>query len=288
MLTRACVFVALLQFLNNYFLLFYIAFFREYMSTTPLFLNLGFSNIRQCATSSCLPELQEQLVVVFTGKTVFKQIAHTGKPFVKRCINQRRERNERAAFEKAEEKRQLMSFDYIPQTAAERQQELDAKQAKMPAVEVEANLMIYEGTFDDFNDRVVQFGYLVLFAPAYPLAPFLAWINNILEIRFGGYKMCNGFQRPVWQQRDTIGSWLGMLSFLGFAAVITNAAMILFVGSQQANATGLDYSVDLTIKNITFYTVRPLPPNNVEPAMCRQNCAPGRVHLTVASGDGSP
>jgi hypothetical protein len=112
--------------------------------------------------------------------------------------------------------------------------------------------------------QVVQFGYLVLFAPAYPLAPFLAFVNNILEIRFGGYKMCHGFQRPQWKQRANIGSWLGMLSVLGlmslyastfsrtvwrlyggaeglvvwyyqvlgFAAVITNASMIYFVGSR--------------------------------------------------------
>ena len=35
----------------------------------------------------------------------------------------------------------------------------------------------------------MQLGYLVLFALAYPLAPFLAFIKNILEIRFGSYKM---------------------------------------------------------------------------------------------------
>eukprot|EP01050_Picozoa_sp_SAG11_P007622 SAG11_NODE_642_length_8006_cov_6.996965_3_plen_163_part_00 len=57
------------------------------------------------------------------------------------------------------------------------------------AVEEQAMLMPYKGTFDDFNDRVVQFGYLVLFAPAFPLAPLLAFINNVIEIRSAGYKM---------------------------------------------------------------------------------------------------
>eukprot|EP01052_Picozoa_sp_SAG31_P015569 SAG31_NODE_1004_length_10437_cov_2.754208_9_plen_257_part_00 len=136
-------------------------------------------------------------------------------------------------------------------TAHERQEEEKARLAEMPPVEVEANLIAYEGTFDDFNDRVVQFGYLVLFAPAYPLAPLLAWLNNILEIRFGGYKMCRGYQRPVWQKRDTIGSWLGTLSFLGFAAVITNAAMIFFVGGQQADSYDLNFEVDLVKKELS-------------------------------------
>lgn len=34
-----------------------------------------------------------------------------------------------------------------------------------------------------FNDRCIQFGYLVLFAPAFPLAPLLAFVNNVIEIR---------------------------------------------------------------------------------------------------------
>eukprot|EP01052_Picozoa_sp_SAG31_P045623 SAG31_NODE_8403_length_1458_cov_1.565121_2_plen_254_part_00 len=119
----------------------------------------------------------------------------------------------------------------------------DEYESNMSPEEREASLMGYEGTFDDFNDRVVQFGYLVLFAPAYPLAPFLAFINNILEIRFGGYKMCNGFKRPVWKQRQTIGSWLGMLTILGFAAVVTNAAMVCFVGSRMSELSDLGYAL---------------------------------------------
>jgi hypothetical protein len=30
---------------------------------------------------------------------------------------------------------------------------------------------VFAARFDDFKDRAIQFGYLVLFAPAYPLAP---------------------------------------------------------------------------------------------------------------------
>ena len=52
-----------------------------------------------------------------------------------------------------------------------------------------SQLAKFGGTFQDFNDRVIQFGYIVLFAPAYPLAPFLAFVNNIVEIRLGGYKI---------------------------------------------------------------------------------------------------
>ena len=43
---------------------------------------------------------------------------------------------------------------------------------------------------------------------AFPLAPFLAFINNVIEIRTSGYKFCNGIQRPVWVPNQGIGSWM--------------------------------------------------------------------------------
>ena len=98
--------------------------------------------------------------------------------------------------------------------------------------ELQARLMPYQGTFADFNDRVIQFGYLVLFAPAFPLAPFLAFVNNVIEIRTSGFKMCFAYQRPKWRARSGIGSWLAVMNVLGFLAVITNSTMLTFVGSQ--------------------------------------------------------
>jgi hypothetical protein len=112
--------------------------------------------------------------------------------------------------------------------------------------ELQARLMPYEGTFADFNDRVIQFGYLVLFAPAFPLAPFLAFVNNVIEIRTSGFKMCFAFQRPKWKARAGIGSWLAVLSVLGFLACVTNATMITFVGDQDAKS-GLLCPVSTTV-----------------------------------------
>lgn len=48
----------------------------------------------------------------------------------------------------------------------------------------------FDSTFDEFNEMAVQFGYLALFAPAFPLAPLFAFINNIFEIRIDAIKFC--------------------------------------------------------------------------------------------------
>lgn len=229
----------LFQFVNNYFVLFYIAYMREIKDPIS-------GSSHPCDKGNCLPELQMQLLVVFTGKTLGKQIAYTLKPFFFKwkttfCANRLTKQIVKAANKGTGLLPTQMreAVDQVAATAGGRNDALQQlKQLKKVrnTYELQNRLMPYEGTFDDFNDRVIQFGYLVLFAPAFPLAPFFAFINNVVEIRTGGYKLAAAYQRPVWKARSGIGSWLGVLNVLGFLAVLTNASMITFVGDQDAKA----------------------------------------------------
>ena len=81
---------------------------------------------------------------------------------------------------------------------------------------------------------VVRYGYVALFSPCFPLAPFFAFLNNVTEIRGDSWKLCKGFQRPNATSQEDIGSWYNVLNIIGFVAVLTNATMIAFVGSQIA------------------------------------------------------
>lgn len=53
----------------------------------------------------------------------------------------------------------------------------------------------------------VQFGYVVLFSSAFPLAAMCALINNIIEIRSDAFKLCTGLQRPFGIRVESIGQW---------------------------------------------------------------------------------
>lgn len=83
----------------------------------------------------------------------------------------------------------------------------------------------------------IQYGYIALFSPSFPLAPLLAFINNITEIRGDAWKLCKAFQRPTSSQAEDIGSWFNVLNLLGFVAVLTNATMIALVGKPQHRST---------------------------------------------------
>lgn len=84
----------------------------------------------------------------------------------------------------------------------------DKPPPQMPSYFTEANMQTYQGTFDEYCEMgtilfllvltltVIQYGYVTLFAAAFPLAPLLALINNVVEIRTDAFKFLNGTNRP--------------------------------------------------------------------------------------------
>ena len=63
-------------------------------------------------------------------------------------------------------------------------------------------------------------------------------INNVVEIRIDAVKFCTIHQRPQFRNCEDIGAWYDVLNILGFLAVITNAMMLMFVGSQMGDWVG--------------------------------------------------
>eukprot|EP00064_Thunnus_orientalis_P009062 superscaffoldBa00001127_g9085 len=73
---------------------------------------------------------------------------------------------------------------------------------------------------------VLQFGFTTIFVAAFPLAPLLALLNNIIEIRLDAYKFVTQWRRPLPSQAKDIGIWYGILEGIGILSVITNAFVI--------------------------------------------------------------
>ena len=62
-------------------------------------------------------------------------------------------------------------------------------------------------TFEDYTEILIQFGYVSFFSIAFPLAPLLALLNNLFELRGDAFKLCNSKQRPVARKASGIGIW---------------------------------------------------------------------------------
>ena len=119
-------------------------------------------------------------------------------------------------------------------------------QAVISKVEKEYGLEPFSDldAFQDFNEMVIQFGYITLFAVALPIAPLLAVLNNFFEIRGDAFALCKGSRRRAYQTKQSIGSWYTVLEILSLTAVITNALLTGFVNSTVAD---LDPLIDVTL-----------------------------------------
>ncbi|XP_030582549.1 anoctamin-8 isoform X1 [Archocentrus centrarchus] len=99
--------------------------------------------------------------------------------------------------------------------------------------EMESCMQTYSDTFQDYQEMFVQFGYVVLFSSAFPLAAMCALINNIIEIRSDAFKLCTGLQRPFGLRVESIGQWQTAMEAMGLIAIIVNCYLIGQCGQLQ-------------------------------------------------------
>ena len=100
------------------------------------------------------------------------------------------------------------------------------------AEEEDHNLDEYE-TFDDYMEMVMQFGYITLFASAFPLASALSYVGNLVEIRSDLFKLAFVTRRPRVVKCCDIGPWATVLRIFAYMSVVTNAMLFGFTSNQM-------------------------------------------------------
>ncbi|XP_068614389.1 anoctamin-10-like [Brachionichthys hirsutus] len=93
-------------------------------------------------------------------------------------------------------------------------------------VRLEAYMSTYLGTFDDYLELFLLFGYVSLFSCVYPLAAVLVLLNNFTEMYSDAFKMCRVFQRPFSDPAANMGVWQLAFEAMSVIAVVTNCALI--------------------------------------------------------------
>ena len=76
-----------------------------------------------------------------------------------------------------------------------------------------------------FLFEVIQYGFVTMFVAAFPLAPLLALLNNIFEIRLDAYKYTTQTRRPLGHRARDIGIWLRILEVMTYMSVISNVSI---------------------------------------------------------------
>ena len=99
-------------------------------------------------------------------------------------------------------------------------------------VEISSKLEKYLEPTIFYSEIFIQFGYVTLFAAAFPLAPVISILNNIFELRIHLHTYMRVVNRPQGEVVGNIGTWQRILEFMGFTAVVSNCLLIYFTSRQ--------------------------------------------------------
>ncbi|XP_029968802.1 anoctamin-6 [Salarias fasciatus] len=189
----------LFQFVNYYSSCFYIAFFKGKTVGYPgkPFRLLGEYRNEECDPGGCLIELTTQLAIIMGGKAIWNNIQEVLLPWVKNLI-----------------------FRYCNRAAEKVTPRWEQDYQLQPSSKL--------GLFYEYLEMVIQFGFVTLFVASFPLAPVLALINNLFEIRVDAWKITTQFRRIVPEKAQDIGAWQPILQGVAILAVVTNAMIIAF------------------------------------------------------------
>lgn len=96
---------------------------------------------------------------------------------------------------------------------------------------------------DDIAEMVIQFGYLALFSPVWPLVPIGFFINNWFELRSDFLKISLEHQRPAPTRSDGLGPWIASLEALTWLGSLSSAAIVHLFGSRNLLGQRLGLSI---------------------------------------------
>ncbi|XP_018567223.1 anoctamin-5 isoform X2 [Anoplophora glabripennis] len=198
--------IYLLQFVNYYASIFYIAFFKGRFVGYPKDYNTIFGyRQEECGPGGCLMELCIQLGIIMVGKQAMNTVLEMLFPLFFKWLNTLKVKTGLS-------KDKLSNKGYRPQWLK------DYKLVEWGP----------RSLFPEYLEMVLQYGFVTIFVAAFPLAPFFALLNNILEMRLDAKKLLTFYRRPVSQRVKDIGVWYRILDSIGKLSVVTNGFIIAF------------------------------------------------------------
>ena len=86
--------------------------------------------------------------------------------------------------------------------------------------------------FDDYLEMIMTFGYITLFASAFPMGTTITSIFIYLETKSDMFKMERTARRPFSVKAHDIGTWEIALDLLTIMAVFTNIVLACYASDQ--------------------------------------------------------
>jgi len=232
----------------------------------------------------CFGELAYQLGILFGMMIVVNNFIEILGPVVGKFLQNRSQTKDPNAPKKGGDAKALEMSEVKQKDPETPAGPINAKLATItdPSLQSDAEnefeFTQYEGTFADYDELIIQFGFVVLFVVVFPAAPILALLNNVIEFRLDASKLMSFTRRPHPKGTFDMGTWYRILNLLSWIMVISNTALIVFSSTQATGiANDLRWVAFLIVEHILigikllieFFV--PDEPTDVEERLARQD-----------------
>jgi len=178
-------------------------FFFEIINTFTPLLYIGFWRLE-------LGALRDELFALYTTDEIRRLVTEMLIPYVQKRLA--------TPLAKKDKEKKLTQEEFIQ----EKLKELD--------------LAEYDN-YDDYLEMIIQFGYITIFATAFPLSGVFSLVFNYLEKNSDSIKLKHGYRRPIPTIVNGIGSWQSWINFMSHICLVTNTILIAY-SSTLKNAVG--------------------------------------------------
>lgn len=174
------------------------------MTNTPLELDY---KQELCDPGGCLFEVFELVAVLLVARLVVGNTMEVGIPFMQnllsRCWQEKR-----------------------PKTGAEASQ--TRKVVPQFQKDFHLNELELDGVAEEYMEMIVQFAFVTLFVPVFPMAPAVCFLNNLAEVRVDAINFVVAHRRPLPIRVPGIQIWNEFLDVITKLAILVNACLIAF------------------------------------------------------------
>lgn len=189
------------QFVNSYSSCFYIAFFAEYLDTPP---GSPSGSLGQCGGPDCMDVLSLNLAIIFGVQIFNGSLLRIGPNLLLSLYKK-------------------VKFNLLSQNAEEN---VVISRPEVEYLLSEQDVALQSIT--NYMNIAIQFGYMVLFITALPIASVFVFISNLVTLQCDIWSILYVYQRPIPKPADSIGTWKSVFFLLMMTAVVTNAGIVVF------------------------------------------------------------
>ncbi|XP_054682934.1 anoctamin-9 [Grus americana] len=247
------------QFFTHFSSLIYIAFFLGRINGRPgNYVRIaGKWRLEECHPSGCITDLCIQMAIIMLLKQTISNVIEYLIPWI---THKQRKKQQRP------KKRSMMVWE---------EEEVEDPCKRQWLSNYQLNEVNVFSLFDEFLEMVIQYSFTTIFVAAFPLAPLLAFCNNLFEIRLDAIKMMRLHRRMVPRKANDIGIWLQVLEAIGILAVIGNGLVIAITSDfipmlvykytyspcVTENITGVDCSTGYINHSLSVFRIQDFEPH---------------------------